>query len=167
MTHSRLRKRLATILKKVIRTRKNDNVLKQKESLSIGNIMWIIQSQNSDLTSCLKAVCQNNELQLSLQKVESTINKLFNIFCSSYTIKNSFDIHFIVDNIDKMNSLSLKSRTDLSTILAELSSNPNLSDSSFNPFVNIYQTDQSFSTIEICQKSLEVTFLIFPTNCIV
>ena len=157
ITHNRLRKRLLKLLKNVILLRKNDNVLKQKEALSVGNIMWIVQSNTNDLTNCLKAVCQSNEFQSVLRKIESTMNKLYNIFCSSYTIKNSFDTHFIVDNISKINSISIKARNDLSAQLAEVYKNSSTGDESFNPFIEVDQNEEKgYATTEIQDRANSV-----------
>ena len=157
VTHSRIRKRLKKQMKNVALSRRNDNLLKQKEVLSIGNIMWIIQSQSTDLTNWLKAVCQNSQFQGVLKRVESTINKLYNIFCSSYTIKNSFDTHFVVDNIDKMNSLSIKARNDLSAKLADIYQSYKSTDESFNPFIEIEQTEEKgFAMTEAQDRANQV-----------
>ena len=67
--------------------------------------------------------------------IQSTLNKLFNIFCSHYTIKNSFDTHFIVDSISRLNNAVNQAYVDLQNDIKEIQEE--FADESFNPFLEI------------------------------
>mmetsp|Transcript_42692 Transcript_42692/g.49971 ORF Transcript_42692/g.49971 Transcript_42692/m.49971 type:complete len:189 (-) Transcript_42692:30-596(-) len=108
--------------------------------------MWIVENKNADITRCFKALCQNTGLRELISQTESTFTKLYNIFCSSYTIKNSFDIHFIIDGIDELNKASSATRDGLVAAIEEVFSR---TEESFNPFIEVSQTEEkAFATTE-------------------
>jgi len=150
MTHNRLRTRLQKLLKNVLLRRKTDNIFKQKQAFTQSHLIWIIHNQDVDTTLMTRILCQNETLRELISKVEATSNKLYNIYSSSCVVKNSFDIHFVISNIDELNRASSQASDNLVKVIQGIYEQNNKTEESFNPFIEVSQTEEkAFATTEL------------------
>ena len=61
-----------------------------------------------------------------------------------YTIKNSFDTHFIINSIEALNSAVVKSRMRLEQEIVSIKKEFANADESFNPFIEVGQEEEKF-----------------------
>jgi hypothetical protein len=156
MTHKRLAKRLAQLYKNVKLAKITDSVQKNRNTLSLGNLMWIMTGFNQKLSYGLQLICQSEELKTVINKIENLLNQMYNVFCSHYTIRNSFDTHFVVGLIDKLNNLIMNH--DLFDKVQEVYDEYNAGDESFNPFIEIGDNNEE-SKFALTDLQEEISFI--------
>ena len=76
------------------------------------------------------------------------------IFYSHYTIKNSFDTHFVVNHIVKLNKLLIDTRHKVAEKAIELQKQ-NKNEESFNPFIEIGQNQEEEKYVDAKDQDFE------------
>lgn len=140
-------RRLARWIQKLlpnIRLSKKTDIIDQRNSstLSTSRIVWASKCDQSVFSEFLKVITRSDEAAQLLVKCEELMNKLYNIFCH-YLVNNSFDTHFIIDNIDRLNKACIESRAGAIQKLKELKQENDLNNESFNPFIEVNEKEES------------------------
>jgi len=152
VNHYRLSTRLNKKLLNVKLARKSFNINKEAYNLSISSQNWIFQGE--DYRGVLKIIAKNTQAREVLEKVEATMHLLFNIFNSHFAIKNSFDTHFIVSHIVKLNKIAIISRQQLEEKLHELQ-NQSKNNESFNPFIEIGDNQEENKFVDLKEQDFD------------
>lgn len=106
----RIANKFSKLIKNVKLARKTDGFYNQSYRLNPGksfrlpivSIEWVSELLITQLSKPSEKEKQENGEKSLTDTLHATLNKLYNIFCSHYTIKNSFDTHFIADAITRL-----------------------------------------------------------------
>jgi hypothetical protein len=154
MAHRRLAKRMQKLLKNVLLARKTNlntgSNLKLKLPLSLTD--WIYKGEEQYVAPLINFAAKNYDFVEVVCKVEETMVVLFNIFNSHYTIKNSFDTHFITDHIRNLDKVARETRQKITEKFSELSNSK--ADDSFNPFIEVSAQEET-KFVDVNQAVLE------------
>mmetsp|Transcript_670 Transcript_670/g.563 ORF Transcript_670/g.563 Transcript_670/m.563 type:complete len:352 (+) Transcript_670:2-1057(+) len=157
LAHLRLTRLLKLKVKNFTLKRRSKVALAQARDLGVNEYSWISLLEYGNIVELKEQSLAHDDIFETIEELYDLQNQLFNIFSNHYTIRHSFDTHFVTSKLNQIEQIVKDARKEISKKIYEIQKTENdKNDESFNPFIEIGEDNKEVKFVSLEEKDEKI-----------